>query len=53
MQVAEKSLKTNLQASGSLDKLRQDFGDRILAEQHTCDSIPTVWVERQDIKAVL
>ena len=53
MQVTEKSLQTSLQASGSLDKLRQDFGDRILAEQHTCDSIPTVWVERQDIKAVL
>src|SRR6056300_1268612 len=31
----------------------RDFGDRILAVQPTCDGMPTFWVDRKDIKALL
>lgn len=40
-------------ASGLTGKVRRDFGDRILAEQATCDAIPTFWVDRQHVKALL
>ncbi|MEQ8954265.1 MAG: NADH-quinone oxidoreductase subunit C, partial [Gammaproteobacteria bacterium] len=36
-----------------LTQLRGAFAGRILAEQATCDGIPTLWVDRADIKAVL
>jgi len=41
------------QESPALVHLRGIFGDRIIAEQHTCDGIPTLWVDRADIKALL
>ena len=36
-----------------LETLRRDFGDRILAEQVTCDGIPTLWVDRGNLKPLL
>ena len=34
-------------------QLRQMHGDLIVAEQVTCDGMPTVWIERQSIDTVL
>ncbi|MEX2469836.1 MAG: NADH-quinone oxidoreductase subunit C, partial [Pseudohongiellaceae bacterium] len=52
MQVAE-DIHTGSAGDPLLAQLRAEFGSRLLAEQTTCDGIPTVWVDRGDIKAVL
>jgi NADH-quinone oxidoreductase subunit C/D len=36
-----------------MNKIRGEFGVRLLAEQTTCDGIPTLWVERQHLKDLL
>ena len=33
--------------------LREEFGQQILTWQNTCDGIPTVWIERQNLLALL
>ena len=33
--------------------LREEFGQQILTWQNTCDKIPTVWIERQNLLALL
>ena len=53
MEAAVETVSANSQSSGLLDKLRQDFGDRIMAEQATCEGIPTVWVDRQHLLSLL
>lgn len=47
---------TALDSQAATDLLRQvheQFGERILTEQTTCDGMPTVWVERGDAKNLL
>ncbi len=52
MQVAEQQV--NQQATADLfAQVRQQFAGRILAEQSTCDGIPTFWVDRADAKTLL
>ena len=41
------------QVSAALVQLRQMHGNLIVAEQATCDGMPTVWIERQNIDIVL
>ncbi|HAJ74846.1 MAG: NADH-quinone oxidoreductase subunit C/D [Gammaproteobacteria bacterium] len=53
MQVAEQTSAAVSQNPELLASLRQQFGDRILAEQATCDGIPTLWVDRQHVKDLL
>ena len=53
MQVAEQTAAAVSQNPELLIRLRQQFGDRILAEQATCDGIPTLWVDRQHVKDLL
>ncbi|SVD07495.1 uncharacterized protein METZ01_LOCUS360349, partial [marine metagenome] len=53
MQVAEQTPQAAVQNPQLLSKLRQDFGDYILAEQHTCDGVPTFWVDRQHLLKLL
>ncbi|MBI90952.1 MAG: NADH-quinone oxidoreductase subunit C/D [Gammaproteobacteria bacterium] len=53
MQVAEQTPQAAVQNPQLLSKLRQDFGDYILAEQHTCDGVPTLWVDRQHLLKLL
>ena len=47
---AENSSQT---VPAALEQMRQLHGDLIRSEQVTCDGMPTVWVDRQDIKTVL
>lgn len=49
LNIAQKGAET----TDLLAHLRAEFGSRILAEQTTCDGIPTLWVQRQDLKALL
>ena len=52
----EAAAQTTISANNSgelLAKLRQDFGDRIVAEQTTCDGIPTLWIDRQHLISLL
>ena len=44
---------TATKANDALEYVRREFAGRILAEQATCEGMPTVWVDRQDIKALL
>lgn len=53
VEVVTQSSEAGSPASGLTGKVRRDFGDRILAEQTTCDAIPTFWVDRQHVKALL
>ena len=53
MQVAEQAAPAVTQNSQLLARLREDFGDRLLAEQQTCDGIPTLWVDRAHLKDLL
>ena len=53
MQAAKTEIQLDPQAETLMSRLRQDFGERVLAEQLTCDGIPTVWVDRQHIKGLL
>ena len=53
MQVAEQNPPIATQNPQLLSKLRQDFGDYILAEQYTCDGIPTFWIDRQHLLNLL
>lgn len=53
VEVVTQSSEAGSPASGLTGKVRRDFGDRILAEQATCDAIPTFWVDRQHVKALL
>jgi len=46
---SEATTKTMAPASRIAEGLRASFAGRILAEQHTCDGIPTVWVDRGDV----
>lgn len=42
-----------MSASAGIDTLRGKFGEGILAEQGTRDEIPTLWVSREQVRAVL
>jgi NADH-quinone oxidoreductase subunit C/D len=53
MQVAENTVQTSSQTSNLLDQMRREFPHQILAEQHTCDGIPTLWVDRTHVKSML
>ena len=53
MKAAKNEIQLDPQAETLMSRLRQDFGERVLAEQLTCDGIPTVWVDRQHIKGLL
>lgn len=44
---------TQSAAAGLLSQLQERFAGQILTEQATCDGIPTVWVDRANIKPVL
>ena len=44
---------SSAKANDALEYVRREFAARILAEQATCEGMPTVWVDRQDIKALL
>ena len=43
----------NSQSENLLSQIRRDFAGKILAEQTTCDGIPTVWVGRENVKSLL
>ena len=53
MQAAEQAPQVVVQNPRLLSKLRKDFGDYILAEQVTCDGIPTLWIDRQHLLNLL
>jgi len=53
MQVAEKTILPGSQTSILLGQMRREFPHQILAEQHTCDGIPTLWVDRTHVKSML
>ena len=53
MQAAEQAPQVVVQNPRLLSKLRKDFGDYILAEQVTCDGIPTLWIDRQHLLTLL
>mgnify|MGYP001212753073 FL=1 len=53
MQVVEQTAAGESQNPELLAGLRQQFGDRILAEQATCDGIATLWIDRLHIKDLL
>lgn len=53
MQLADNTVLSDSEASPLLEKLRADFGDRILAEQITCDGIPTLWIDRAHVRSLL
>ena len=53
MQSAENIVRESSNNSPFMSKIREEFGDRLLAEQATCDGIPTLWVERQHLKDML
>lgn len=40
-------------SAGIFDTLRGQFGEGILAEQSTRDEVPTLWVSREHVRAVL
>ncbi|MBT6058560.1 MAG: hypothetical protein HOG51_11015, partial [Gammaproteobacteria bacterium] len=39
---------SSAKANDALEYVRREFAARILAEQATCEGMPTVWVDRQD-----
>ena len=41
------------QSENLLDQIRRGFAGKILAEQTTCDGLPTVWVGRENVKSLL
>ncbi|HAT25730.1 MAG TPA: NADH-quinone oxidoreductase subunit C/D [Gammaproteobacteria bacterium] len=53
MQVAENTAQTSSQTSSLLDQMRREFPHQILAEQQSCDGIPTLWVDRAHLKSML
>ena len=53
MEVAKQTTYPTSNSGELLAKLRQKFGDRIVAEQSTCDGIPTLWIDRQHLIALL
>ncbi len=53
MQVAENTAQTSSQTSSLLDQMRREFPHQILAEQQSCDGIPTLWVDRANLKSML
>ena len=59
MEVAEQAVAKHKTSGRAGDGLRARFGDRadlaekILAEQQTCDGIPTYWVAREDVTDLL
>ena len=53
MEVATNTKTDNEFRPNLLNALRAEFGQEILAWQATCDSIPTIWIERQNLLAVL
>ena len=53
MQVAEKTVSPGSQTSILLDQMRRQFPHQILAEQQSCDGIPTLWVDRAHVKSML
>jgi NADH-quinone oxidoreductase subunit C/D len=53
MEVAQQAVDTHESGMDLTAQVRQRFGDRILAEQVTCDGIPTFWVDRKDVKELL
>ena len=53
MQVAEKTTLPGSQTSILLDQMRREFPHEILAEQLSCDGIPTLWVDRAHVKSML
>ena len=53
MQVAENTVQTSSQTSNLLDQMRREFPHQILAEQQSCDGIPTLWVDRAHVKSML
>ncbi|MBV55362.1 MAG: NADH-quinone oxidoreductase subunit C/D [Gammaproteobacteria bacterium] len=53
MQVAENTAQTSSQTSSLLDQMRREFPHQILAEQQSCDGIPTLWVDKAHLKSML
>ena len=53
MQVAENTVQASSQTSNLLDQMRREFPHQILAEQQSCDGIPTLWVDRAHVKSML
>ena len=53
MEVATNTKTDNEFSPNLLIGLREEFEQQILAWQATCDSIPTIWIERQHLLAVL
>ena len=51
MEVATNTKTDNEFRPNLLNALRAEFGQEILAWQATCDSIPTIWIERQNLLA--
>lgn len=43
----------NQNQAGTLEQLRQRFAGQLLAEQQTAENMPTVWVDRSEVKNVL
>ena len=49
MEAALETVSLKNGSAGPLDFLRQKLKDKFLAEQLTCDDIPTLWVERHHL----
>jgi NADH-quinone oxidoreductase subunit C/D len=53
MPEARTNFTDHFQSENLLSQIRRDFAGKILAQQTTCDGIPTVWVARDNIKSLL